>query len=65
MHWASLHAKQLDETLGNMVWCLMWWLATLPAAAGWNWMIFEVLSNPTSYDAKKAPCCWRGNTAHC
>lgn len=64
VHWASPRAKLLDRALGNMVWCLMWWLATLPAAVGWNWMIVSVLSNPTIYDAKKDPHCWRGNTAH-
>ena len=31
----------LDGTLGNLI----WWVATLPMAGGWDWMIFKVLSN--------------------
>ena len=32
----------LDVALGSLV----WWLATLHIAGGWNWMIIVVLCNP-------------------
>ena len=33
---------RLDVALGSLV----WWLATLHIAGGWNWMIIVVLFNP-------------------
>jgi len=33
---------KLDVALGSLV----WWLATLHIAGGWNWMIIVVLFNP-------------------
>jgi len=33
---------RLDVALGSLV----WWLATLHIAGGWNWMITVVLFNP-------------------
>jgi len=33
---------RLDVALGSLV----WWLATLHIAGGWNWMITMVLFNP-------------------
>ena len=33
---------RLDVALGSLV----WWLATLHIAGGWNWMSTVVLSNP-------------------
>ena len=38
---------RLDGALGNMIQCLIEWLATLPVARGWNLVIFEVPSNPS------------------
>jgi len=32
---------RLDGALGSLV----WWVATLPMAGGWNRVIFKVLSN--------------------
>ena len=26
---------------------LIWWVAALPVAEGWNWLDFKVLSNPS------------------
>ena len=33
---------RLDAALGSLV----WWLATLHIAGGWNWMVIVVLFNP-------------------
>jgi len=33
----------LDGTLGSLI----WWVAALPMAGGWNWVGFEVPSNPS------------------
>jgi len=33
---------RLDVALGSLV----WWLATLHIAGGWNWMVTVVLFNP-------------------
>ena len=33
---------RLDVALGSLV----WWLATLHIAGGWNWVIIVVLFNP-------------------
>ena len=32
---------RLDGALGSLI----WWVAALPMAEGWNWMIFKVPSN--------------------
>ena len=37
----------LDGAMGSLIWCLTWWLATLPMAGGWKQMFFEVPSNPS------------------
>ena len=54
MHWNRLPKEvmnapsleafkaRLDVALGSLV----WWLATLHIAGGWNWMIIVVLFNP-------------------
>ena len=54
MHWNRLPKEavdapslqafkaRLDVALGSLV----WWLATLHIAGGWNWMITVVLFNP-------------------
>jgi len=34
---------RMDGTLGS----LSWWVAALPKAGGWNWMAFEVPSDPS------------------
>ena len=33
---------RLDVALGSLV----WWMASLHIAGGWNWMIFGILFNP-------------------
>jgi len=39
------HPWGLDGALGSLIQCLTEWLATLPVAESWNWVIFEVPSD--------------------
>ena len=55
-HWNRLPREVVDECLPSLeafkarldvaLGSLVWWLATLHIAGGWNWMIIVVLFNP-------------------
>ena len=37
-----LFKARLNRALGSLI----WWMAALPMSGSWDYMIFEVLSNP-------------------
>ena len=40
---------RVDGALGSLIQFLVQWVATLPMAWCWNWMIVEVPSNPNHF----------------
>ena len=43
---------RLDGTLSN----LGWWKVSLPMTGGWNYVIYEVPSNPNPWQWSKLQC---------